>query len=300
MRWASPMLGALACALTLFVIFRFFGPRVGISLDYSGPSALQIAVSRILDSESFLTTLRSALPRGKDDEEYGMDYVPFMLHSIDERRKRAARSARLFLLTTIVAALTFSTVVVYFGYILVNEAAAGTAKSLTELKATTEKVSESLGDIEPYYRKNPKFMQEVDPVLYRLQTPDINPGPKNKEAEAQISRAIMEGMEGGDIVTLSRKLAQARAALSRDGAAEQNYAKAVDDASNKLTAFISSQSSTFPELESRAGELKVLVSKADDALSKPENRTPEIIKRLALGLDFHLFPCAPEVSWGPV
>lgn len=54
-RWGMPFIGAFACGVTIFVIFRFKGLKVGTSLDYSGPSALENAVSRILDSESFLT-----------------------------------------------------------------------------------------------------------------------------------------------------------------------------------------------------------------------------------------------------
>src|SRR5205823_10480086 len=119
--------------------------------DYSDRNILQTAVSEILDSESFLTALRGTLPRGKDDEQYGLDYIPFMLHSIDERRKRATRSARLFLFATVIAALAFSSVVMYFGYILVNEAAAGSARSLAELRSATQRVSDMLESMLPNY-----------------------------------------------------------------------------------------------------------------------------------------------------
>lgn len=47
---------------------------------------------------------------------------------------------------------------------------------------------------------------------------------------------------------------------------------------------MSSQSVAVPELNSRIQELRALVPKAEEALNKPENRLPEIIKRLALGI----------------
>lgn len=73
-----------------------------------------------------------------------------------------------------------------------------------------------------------------------MQNPDTNPGTRYKEVAAQIRSAIKEAMDGVDFVTLNAKLAQARPTLSREGVAEQNYAKAVEDAANKLTMFIKS------------------------------------------------------------
>ena len=93
-------------------------------------SDVERVVESIFDSDEFLTTLRSTLPVGLADSKRAADFIPFLLNSIDERRRRASKEAALFLGTTIATAFIFSGVVVYFGYILVNEASAGSAKYL--------------------------------------------------------------------------------------------------------------------------------------------------------------------------
>lgn len=156
--------------------------------DYSDQTVLHDTVSKILDSELFLTALRSTLPKGKEDEKFGLDYIPFMLNSIDERRKRAAKSARLFLMSMICAALIFSSVVVYFGYILVNEAAAGTGKSLADLKKVTGSISDDLRLLRPSYYGNSYFQQNIAPSLENLIA--MQAGTKNKTIQADISAAL--------------------------------------------------------------------------------------------------------------
>jgi hypothetical protein len=71
-------------------------------LDYSSPDILQKTITEILlDSNAFFTALRTTLSKGADDEKFGLDYIPFMLNSIDERRKGAIKSARFFLVATV-------------------------------------------------------------------------------------------------------------------------------------------------------------------------------------------------------
>ncbi len=64
--------------------------------DLTNQQTLNDYVTGILDSEEFLVALRSSLPKGETDEMHGLDYVPFMLHSLDERRKRFAKSVGAF------------------------------------------------------------------------------------------------------------------------------------------------------------------------------------------------------------
>jgi len=122
--WPISLFSAIVSSIiALLVTFRLFGLylfRSDQMLDYSQSEALRGAVSTILDSERFLTALRTTLPQGKEDKEFGLDYIPYMLSSVDERRKGATKSARLFLLATVVTALVFSAVVMYFGYIGVS------------------------------------------------------------------------------------------------------------------------------------------------------------------------------------
>jgi hypothetical protein len=258
-----PVVVGVVFALTLYRISRNLSLGVETIPDNSDPAALRIAVAKILDSESFLTALRSTLPQGKDDQQYGLDYIPFMLHSVDERRKRAVRSARMFLLAIVVAALTFSSVVMYFGYILVNEAAAGTAKSVADLKSATQRVSDTVQSMIPSHYNNPRFQREVARSLEKLTDASLNPGDRNNEVQGKIRNALNQARNTGDFTALGATLAQARDTVSRGNDSERTYATAVADSADRLTEFINAQSSALPELANRASELKLLISKAE-------------------------------------
>jgi hypothetical protein len=270
----------LAFRFFSFYIFSGFNPE---SLpEYSAPAVLSDSVSKILDSEHFLTALRSTLPKGKEDERFGFDFIPFMLDSIDQRRKRAVKSARFFLLITTCSALLFSGVVMYFGYILVNEASAGMARSLIDIKTSMDATSESLRYLTPSYYTNTKFQQDVAPSLERLE--QLESGDKNKQVQDKITAAILEAKNTGNFASLSVVLAQAESQASKEGFQDKNYSSALADANSNMAKFMNAQSVVLPGLSSRVEELKQLIPKAEDTLSKPENRVPEIIKRLTLGL----------------
>jgi hypothetical protein len=271
--------------LALFLAFRLFGSHIsdGRTLDHRA-LALEKAVTGILDSEMFLTALRSALPQGKEDPQYGLDYIPYMLHSIDERRTRAVISARLFLLATGVAALLFSTAVMYFGYILVNEAAAGSAKTLADLTRATQEASLLLRSDK---HEDAQLQRDIIPVLDKLDSTD--PGAKNKDTRDTIHQEFLKAKNTGNFYFFLTTITMLLPKLSKDGQAEKAYANALGDASAKLLAFLNNRSTTLSGLAGRTEELKTFIPKAEDALSKPENRTPEIIKRLALGVVISTF-----------
>jgi hypothetical protein len=272
----------------VLLVARFFPEQVltaltrGRIVDYASPAVLEDSVSKILDSDNFLTALRTALPKGKEDERFGFDFIPFMLSSIDERRRRAAKSAKWFLVATVCAALIFSVVVMYFGYILVNEASAGTAKTLADIRTSMESTAEALHAVVPSYFNNPVFQQSVAPKLERLE--HLDAGEKNRQVREKIAGVMSEVRRTGNFIALDEALSQMAAQANRDGAQEKSYSEALDEAKGSLTEFLNAQNVAVPELNSRVEELKVLIPKAEDSLGKPENRVPEIIKRLALGV----------------
>lgn len=285
------VLSALASTLlTIFLAFRIFGSYLVVSQnrgpEYLNSAALQTAVTGILDSEMFLTTLRSTLPQGKDDPQYGLDYVPYMLHSIDERRKRAEISSRGFLLATGIAASLFAVVVMYFGYILVNEAAAGSAKSLADLSRATQEVNQSLSS---YNAEIWRAYQLIFPVLQKLDSMDA--GMKNKDVKDRLHEALDLKKPRRDLFALRNTIAQLLADVSKDGVAEHAFATALEEAAKQLDKYIFDvQNSPLSyNLWNAMSEVRPLTTKAEDALSKPENRTPEIIKRLALGVVISTF-----------
>lgn len=154
-----------------------------------------------------------------------------MLSAIDERRRRAQRSARFFLVATTVSALIFSAVVMYFGYILVNEASAGTAKTLADIKTSTEATSEAIHSIIPSYYNNPEFQKNVAPSLEKLT--QLDPGDRNKQTKEKIVGAINEAKRTGDFVVLNSALTQAQ--LNKENDLEKAYSTVLADATNGMS-----------------------------------------------------------------
>ena len=97
-------------------------------------SLIEARVDDLWHSPKFLSCLQTALPKGENNAKYGLDYVPYMLQNIEFRRARYQRSSFFFLCLTVIFSLVFSVVVVVFGYIIVNDTAAGLPKSLRNLE----------------------------------------------------------------------------------------------------------------------------------------------------------------------
>lgn len=105
-------------------------------------SEIRNSVEKVLNSENFLTALRSTLPKGEEDEEYGLDYIPYMLNDNQLRIKDLKKTTRFYFTLTLFVGLIVTIVVVYFGYLMVIEEAAGTPKTLSQINAR-------LGEIKP-------------------------------------------------------------------------------------------------------------------------------------------------------
>jgi len=173
------------------------------------------------------------------------------------------------------------------GYILVNEAAAGTPRTLAEVRASTQTISETLQSIVPNYYRNPRFQRDVVPSLTKLeQTPS---GDKNKDVKKTITDALEQCQNTGDFSALYSTFKQGKTQLSKEGRDEEAYAATFEEAADKLSEFMNDQSNAVPRLAQEAAELRLLTSKAEESLGKPENRTAEIIKRLGLGLVISTF-----------
>lgn len=274
----------IGLVFAIVIILKYFPnemvPRDAI-VDYSSPDVLKNAVSTIFDSQLFLTTLRGTLPQGKDDQKFGLDYIPFMLQSIDERRERAAKSAQLFFWATIFTAVVFSSVVGYFGYILVNESAAGSAKYLFEIRQNTQKLADTLPLLAQSY-SNPAFLDNVQPSLTVLA--HASPGAGNSALAQKVAEAIAESSRTGDLSPLQGVLANASLNVSGGGKEESQYAAVLNDANNRLQRFLGQQSTAMIQLRDRLADLTPLIANADKAISTPEYRTSELIKRLGLGI----------------
>jgi hypothetical protein len=276
----------LGLAIGLILVRLYFRKREArTSLEVKGGEYvdLETQIGKIVDSEHFLTALRTTLPKGVDDDKNGLDYVPFLLHNLSERQQKFARRARYSLIATITLGVIFSASVMYFGYILVNEAATGTGKTLAEMRADTQSISQSLALLLPGYYNNSVFQQDVVPQLTAIV--NFNPGQPNSQIKASLVDAIDDLKLSGDLPKFQTALRTLKGKVSTNTEEEQKYSAAV----TALERFLSQQGGALSRLSGTLTDLTQTLSKAESSLDKPENRTPEIVKRLAIGLAVSTF-----------
>jgi len=91
-------------------------------------------ISQFLDSlfnsENYYTYISTSLPKGEKDSEYGIDYIPFMLDNLRLQKKNFKTTSNVFLTSTIILSLIFSSILIYFGNILVKDDSVGLNKSM--------------------------------------------------------------------------------------------------------------------------------------------------------------------------
>lgn len=264
-----------------FVVFRRELAEQQMPVDFSDPDELKRSVHKILDSDSFLTALRTTLPEGKTDKQFGLDYIPFMLHSIDERRARVTNSARWFLFATILTATLFAGIVGYFGYILVNENASGSAKYLSDIKDDTTKIKQDAFVLLPT-SENPAFQKDVLPSFRRLA--GANPGPRNSTIDKGIHESVEQAQWTGSVAELSKKLSDVASNVTVGDKDDTAYFEAFNGARSSIQKFMDQQSMATQELSETQADLKSLISEADKSLSDSGSRNTELLRRLSIGI----------------
>ena len=113
-------------------------------------SELRDFTQRLFNSREYFDVLTSTLPKGGEDKEYGVDYIPFILDSLREKKLSFQRTSNIFLGLTIALAVTFSSVLIYYGNILVNDDSAGLNRSFKELRVEMPRL---LNDLENFKRR---------------------------------------------------------------------------------------------------------------------------------------------------
>ncbi|CCN82436.1 hypothetical protein VIBNISFn27_940087 [Vibrio nigripulchritudo SFn27] len=98
-------------------------------------------VCETLDSKEFATALRTSLPRGENDNKNGLDFIPFLLHRLDEKRISYQKSTNRFLISLISMGLVFIFTISFFGYIIINTSSSGVYKYTSILSNEIDAIS---------------------------------------------------------------------------------------------------------------------------------------------------------------
>lgn len=232
---------ALPILFALWLVWRVKALRGGESRSppTTAPGTpLRETVEQVFRSEEYLTALRTSLPKGKDDEQFGLDYVPFMLHNLQERRRRFDRKANVYFWVTIVAGLTFAGVVGYLGYILVNDEAAGTPKSLA--------------DLEEAWDANRRLLVRADDQNFRERCSnhasileELKLGEKNKAVAKDLSQKLRDAQSLAQASQLRTNVLEAYKLVIPDEMNAPSFRRRLDSLANELVHQIINSARVF-------------------------------------------------------
>jgi hypothetical protein len=241
-------------------------------------------VKNLFDSDKFLSVLRTALPKGSESEEHGFDFIPFMLHAVDERRKRFERSSKQFLWMTIILGLFFTIILSWFAYILINEAAAGTQKNLADLAERTQELkdlSAKVRNIEIAGLIN----TSVKPVT-QLKAEDGSEPPAISAMKAYIgSNTLSENVDPAALLKIMQENNNFEKLKGLSDASKQTYVAGTQ----ALMGYSENKDTLLVQLPQKLNNLDNFIKTATDDLRQPEHRIPDLIKRLFLSLALATF-----------
>jgi hypothetical protein len=226
--------------------------------------------------------LRTSLPKGKTDKEHGLDYIPFMLDSLRDKRRRFDRRANIFFWVTIAVGLTFAGVITFFGYTLVAEHAVGLPRDVLDLRQEVSGIRKSLDQIDTSIVNTVALREVVDGLRGELKR--LRLGEKNKPI---LERAISTLDNLKDI----RQIDEVRAALdllrSEVDTLEQRgvtLVKLLEAVDQRLEKFRDVVTSLWRDLGQQSHRTEEAIKKVIEFNDKGENRIVELLKRFSIGI----------------
>lgn len=252
------------------------------TLNLADQLVLNNYVAKIVDSNNFLLAIRSILPKSLEDNDNGMIQVPYLLHTIDQRRERCRTSSRNYLILTVLLCILFSVLVSYFGYTIVNELAAGYPKTVAELEVNTKSISNSLLLLKPDLFKNEAFKQYTEGIFTNLKSTSCA-GIDLHQCEDTIN-AINVFERNGNLKELDNALSSIKLNLDGAGTTNSAFRQRLDELIVKIRSFQQDKLGALDRIAADEVRLKEIMSKVNDESNKASNRIPELIKRIAVSL----------------
>jgi hypothetical protein len=274
--------------LTFFIygifFFRFYlKKREKDLVEIKTESDLTHYISKILDSEQFLTALRATLPKGNDDEKYGFNFIPFMLENIDQRRKRFKEDAKKFLFATILLGAIFTVFVIVAGYILLDEDSLGSPGMLTSLKRDVEKVNENLSIIFPHLAKlETNFNRNLDKVQKYDEKESLDK--KNREIHNGLLDGISEYTKNRNLFLLVDLFGNASKTVVTQKGENAKFVNLINQTHLSLLNYGESKNESIHKLKPLILKIDDFLGKANDQIKATPNRTAEILKRFVLSI----------------
>jgi len=245
-------------------------PIAGAKLP-DDPTVLREQVQKIFRSEEFLSALGTCLPKGANDKKHGLDYVPFMLENIAERRTRFAKSSKYFFVATIIAGLLFVGVVGYFARVVLNDASAGAPRLLAQIEEEVRTLNQN----------SQALLSQQLRDLAALE--NSSPGARIANTFSDTLALISASRKSGDFEKLQNNLQALQREIAGAGA-PVTFSNAVNAARLELDAMLLRKEAAMPRIVAASQALTPFIADARKELEKPENRIPDLIKRVMIGV----------------
>jgi len=291
----EPLVFVQTSIVMYFVLWTFWGGRRRADADGNigippppEREVLATAVRSLLDSEHFLTALRDALPGSEAGGQAHLAQVPYILKTINDRREVAQRETRRFLALTVGAGCVFASVVIYYGYILVNETAAGFPAAISDLRTATEEVRVALATKGQAIPERPDAKAAMD-ALARLDQTVTEKFPWSDELQSKVREAGSRQAGPSALLELDKFLtahatdvtAVTGSAADPDGLGEAiaRYVSAAAEV-GKLAETVSREQA---EVSARLDRVDAVAKRAADSASEGPSRIAELVKRVTVG-----------------
>lgn len=246
-------------------------------------SGLRTLIADILDSGQFLTALRSTLPKGSDDHQHGLDYIPFMLHALDERRRRFHRLSNRFLTATLITGCVFVATVVSLGYLLLDEQAVGLPRTVAHLDTVSTQLSNDIRLLAVPVLESAVYVTQCRWQIELLKASAS--GSAGEQPRPQFLAAVFSAEQEGKLDELTRALADAMEGATDVGVGmDQAFLESLTGARTCLATLEGSRDAALRDVPSATERLQEVIADIEVELQQPQNRVAEVLKRLILSM----------------
>lgn len=272
--------------VAIWLVWRVlpFSVRTSTDLDSKQESKLiEDVVYKILNSHQLTSSLRTALPDGKDDKEHGLDFIPFLLHRIDEKRKEYQKSSNRFLMSVIIFGLLFISTTTYFGYILINTSSSGIYKTTIDLESEIRKLNlninitnKSLLD----YIDDSKV--DLEEFLYFI---DDKPSLSRLYKEYEVS--VSENNDKKSLKQISTIAVELESIAKKDypkDTSKESFIRKLSLLSDVLKGYVPSLKSSERAIQDVLISSKAAAATIDNKINEPQFLRDDLIKRLSISL----------------
>ncbi len=273
--------GAVLAIITI-IIFRILIKEYNDRERIVTREDTQLIVRNIFESLDFYTALTHVLPKGNKDEDYGLDYIPFMLAELQEKRKRFEKSSNQYLGATIFLSFVFIVTLFLFGYLLLNESSTGTYNELQEVNDELNQNTKLLNELNINLGTNNYFYDNNKELLENL---EIN---SNSETRSDIELFVAKNtfIVDKDIRKFKAKLIEIEelARTERTSKLQSERLNIITTILSKIRTFEKDKEEAIPLILSNQKIITNRLNNITSELRKPSNIQNELLKRLILSL----------------